>query len=163
MSRQPSPTVNCTHQLWQKWVGLHFGRFFHVVTLTSTHLLKNWVRVPTFDLSLFLKFFWSIYFLKYTQWQYVMVLYIFFEALIFLKYTQWQYILSFDNSTAKYLRPKNLTPWRDSNQGSSVLEADAMTIMPCRQGSICHWYPRFCCSVGLVYLMYRAFEQVWIR
>jgi hypothetical protein len=28
-------------------------------------------------------------------------------------------------------RPKNLTPWRDSNPGSSVL--DAMTTMPRRQ------------------------------
>jgi hypothetical protein len=27
------------------------------------------------------------------------------------------------------LKPKNLTPWRDSNSGSSVLEADAMTAM----------------------------------
>jgi hypothetical protein len=30
--------------------------------------------------------------------------------------------------------PKNLTPWRDSNPGSSVLEAGAMTTMPSRQG-----------------------------
>jgi hypothetical protein len=28
---------------------------------------------------------------------------------------------------------KNLTPWRDSNPGSSVLYADAMTTMPRRQ------------------------------
>jgi hypothetical protein len=32
-------------------------------------------------------------------------------------------------------RPKNLTPWRDSNLGSSGLEADAMTTMSRRQGA----------------------------
>jgi hypothetical protein len=32
----------------------------------------------------------------------------------------------------KYL--KNLAPWRDSNPGSFVLEANAMTTMPRRQG-----------------------------
>jgi hypothetical protein len=32
-------------------------------------------------------------------------------------------------------RQKNLITWRDSNPGSSVLEADAMTTMPRRQGS----------------------------
>jgi hypothetical protein len=31
-------------------------------------------------------------------------------------------------------RPKNLTPCRDSNPVSPVLEADAMTTMPRRQG-----------------------------
>jgi hypothetical protein len=36
----------------------------------------------------------------------------------------------FDNSTAM----QNLNIWRDSNPGSSVLVADAMTTMPRRQG-----------------------------
>jgi hypothetical protein len=31
------------------------------------------------------------------------------------------------------LRPENLTPWWDSNLGSSVLEADAMTTMTRRK------------------------------
>jgi hypothetical protein len=44
-------------------------------------------------------------------------------------------MLSFDNSTAMdVLRPKNFTPWRDSNPGSSVLEVDTITTMPRRQG-----------------------------
>jgi hypothetical protein len=42
--------------------------------------------------------------------------------------------LSFDNSTAMYQDLKNLTPWRESNPGSSVMEADAMTTMPRRKG-----------------------------
>jgi hypothetical protein len=32
-----------------------------------------------------------------------------------------------------FCRPKNLTPWRDSNPGSSVLETDATTALPRRQ------------------------------
>jgi hypothetical protein len=51
-------------------------------------------------------------------------LFINIESFIYLKYTQWQCKLSFDNSTAMYIEPKNLSPWRDSNPGSYVLEAD---------------------------------------
>jgi hypothetical protein len=40
----------------------------------------------------------------------------------------------FDNSTAMYKDLKISYTLRDSNQGSSVLEADAMTTMPRRQG-----------------------------
>jgi hypothetical protein len=52
-----------------------------------------------------------------------------FLSIYFLKYTQWQCILSYDNSTAMYKFLKNLTPWVDSNPGSSVLQAGAMTTM----------------------------------
>jgi hypothetical protein len=54
-----------------------------------------------------------------------------FKAFIFLKYTQSQRILSFENS-AKF---KNLKPGGDSNPGSAVLEADALTTLPRRQGT----------------------------
>jgi hypothetical protein len=37
----------------------------------------------------------------------------------------------------QFIKPKNLTPWRDSNPGASVLEANAMTTMPGRQGKVC--------------------------
>jgi hypothetical protein len=47
-------------------------------------------------------------------------------------HTQWQCILSYDNSTAMYLTPKNLTPRQDSNPGSCVLTVDAMTTIPHR-------------------------------
>jgi hypothetical protein len=40
------------------------------------------------------------------------------------------------------LKPKNLTPWLDSNLESSVLEADAMTTMPRRQGNFGQISPR---------------------
>jgi hypothetical protein len=43
-------------------------------------------------------------------------------------------MLSFDNSTAMYIKTYNLTPWRDLSLGSSVLEADAMTTMPRGRG-----------------------------
>jgi hypothetical protein len=43
------------------------------------------------------------------------------KAFIVLKYTQRQRILSYNNSTAIHKFLKNLTPWRDSNPGSSVL------------------------------------------
>jgi hypothetical protein len=42
------------------------------------------------------------------------------------------------------LRPKNLIPWRDSNPGSSGLEADAMTTMPRRQRNIYKIYNATC-------------------
>jgi hypothetical protein len=54
--------------------------------------------------------------------------------LFFLKFTQWQCVLSYDNSTAMYKFLKNLTPWRDSNPGSSVLKVDAMTTIPRHRG-----------------------------
>jgi hypothetical protein len=39
-------------------------------------------------------------------------------------------------------RPKNLAFWWDLNPVSSVLEADAMTIMPRRQGSFSIFLPQ---------------------
>jgi hypothetical protein len=47
-------------------------------------------------------------------------------------YTQWKGILSFDKFNVQ--TPENLTPWSDSNPGTSVLGADAMTTMPRRKG-----------------------------
>jgi hypothetical protein len=42
-------------------------------------------------------------------------------------------MLGFYNSTThNEYRPKNLTPWLDSNPGSSVLQSGAMTTMPHR-------------------------------
>jgi hypothetical protein len=49
--------------------------------------------------------------------------------------------VKFDNSTAIYKYLKNLTPWRDSKPGSSVLWADAMTTMPRHQGNVTEFYP----------------------
>jgi hypothetical protein len=60
---------------------------------------------------------------------FILVVYLFvFEAFIFLKHTTTMHI-KFWQQHCNVLRPKNLTPWRDSNPGSSVLEADAMTTM----------------------------------
>jgi hypothetical protein len=54
-----------------------------------------------------------------------------------LKYSLWQCILNFDSSTEKCVNPKTLpTPWRDSNPGSSAMEADAMTTMPRHQRQV---------------------------
>jgi hypothetical protein len=59
------------------------------------------------------------------------------KYIFFSKYIQWQCIFSFDNSTAMYVYvPKNLTRWWDSNSGSFVLEADAVTTMPRRRQGI---------------------------
>jgi hypothetical protein len=44
-------------------------------------------------------------------------------------------------------RTKNLTPWRDSNPGSTVLEAEAMTTMPRRQGKSSHLVCSSSCCV----------------
>jgi hypothetical protein len=40
----------------------------------------------------------------------------------------------FDSNTEIRKDLKNHAPWRDANLGFSVLEADAMTTMPRRQG-----------------------------
>jgi hypothetical protein len=44
-----------------------------------------------------------------------------FQAFIFSSTHNDKCILSYYNSTAMYIINKNLTPWRDSNPGSSVL------------------------------------------
>jgi hypothetical protein len=82
--------------------------FIQCISLFScSHVRPFFVYVVTFFN------FWSIYF-----------------------FAQLQCILSCDNSTATYVwRPKYLILWRDSNMGSSVLEADAMTTFPFRQES----------------------------
>jgi hypothetical protein len=47
--------------------------------------------------------------------------------------------------------PKHLIPWRDSSPGYYVLEAEAMTAMPRRQGQFNVLLISFCCNL----LLYR--------
>jgi hypothetical protein len=49
-----------------------------------------------------------------------------------------QWILSHLYTTALLCFPKNLIPWRDSNPGLLVPEADAMSTAPRRQGRSVH-------------------------
>jgi hypothetical protein len=69
--------------------------------------------------------------------RHVFLRYVFYKTCIFLKYI---YVRN-DNASFKFWqqhynvsRPKHLTPWRDSNPGSYVLEVDAMTTLPRHQG-----------------------------
>jgi hypothetical protein len=58
------------------------------------------------------------------------------KNLLFLKYTQLKYKLNFNNSTMYKDLCTTLHPGRDSNPRSYVQEADAMTTMPRRQGTL---------------------------
>jgi hypothetical protein len=57
---------------------------------------------------------------------------IFFSRILFSQIHTMKMQIKFLQQHCNALRPKNLTPWRDSNSGSS-LEADAMTTMPRRR------------------------------